>query len=291
MERYVDLHLHSTCSDGVHAPDEVVRLAVAAGCSAMALADHDSIDGVETAMRAGEKLGIEVLSGVELSVVWEEWHDIHLLGYGFDPRHRALLEALEEFRTFRETRNQKIVAAINTRLAEEQREPIDFARVAALAGGTLGRPHIARALMEKGYVRDMEEAFRRYLRPCNVPKWAFPADQAIELIHRAGGVAVLAHPPFITPRRSRLARLVGAFAAMGMDGIEVYNSGTGDDTLPWYLGLARRHNLIVTGGSDFHGIEGNSEKIGFIRGDARIPYRCVDEIRSCLARRQAACVG
>lgn len=257
----------------------------------MALADHDSIDGVEVAIRTGAEFGIEVLAGVELSVVWKDWNDIHLLGYGFDPRHPDLCGALADFRAYRETRNEKIVANINARLVEEQREPLDFSRVAAMASGALGRPHIARALMDKGYVRDMEEAFRRYLRPCNVPKWAFPVDQAIALIHRAGGVAVLAHPPFITPSRSRLERLVGAFAEMGMDGIEVYNSGTGDDNLPWYLGLARRHNLIVTGGSDYHGIEGNSEKIGFIRGEMRIPYRCVDEICSCLARRGSAGVG
>jgi len=291
VERFVDLHLHSTCSDGVHPPGEVVRLAAEAGLAAMALADHDSIAGIEAAQRAGKETAIEVLSGVELSVVWNQWHDIHLLGYGFDPAHPGLCRALDEFRAFRETRNEKIVANINACLNAEGREPIAFERVVQLAGGTLGRPHIARALMEKGHVQDMEEAFRRYLRPCNVAKWEFPVDQAIELIHRAGGVAVLAHPPFITPRRSRLERLVAEFANMGMDGIEVYNGGAGDETLPWYLNLARQHGLIVTGGSDYHGIEGNHERIGYTRGEQRIPYRCVEEIYSCLERRAAAAPG
>lgn len=287
MERYVDLHLHSTCSDGVYPPEEVVRFAVEAGLSAMALADHDSISGVEAACRAGEKHGIEVLTGVELSVVWNQWQDIHLLGYGFDPRHEGLCEALEDFRSYRETRNEKIVDNINRRLEQEMKEPIEFARVAELADGALGRPHIARALMEKGYVRDMEEAFRCYLRTCNVQKWAFPAKQAIDLIHAAGGLAVLAHPPFITPRRSRLERLIRAFTEMGMDGIEVYNGGAGDDVLPWYLATARSNGLIVTGGSDYHGIEGNSEQLGYARNQ-RIPYSCVEEIRNCLERRAAS---
>jgi len=285
LERFVDLHLHSTCSDGVFAPEEVVRRVAETGLAAMALADHDTIAGVMAAQHAGTAAGIEVLSGVELSVVWNQWHDIHLLGYSFDPNHAGLCEALEEFRTFRETRNEKIVANINARLSDERREPIEFARVMELAGGTLGRPHIARALMEIGHVQDMEEAFRRYLRPCNVEKWAFPVDQAIDLIHRAGGVAVLAHPPFITQRRAQLERLVAAFAGMGMDGIEIYNSGAGHESLPWYLNLARRHGLIVTGGSDYHGIDGNHERIGYIRGEQRIPYSCVEEIHDCLRRR------
>jgi len=285
MERYVDLHLHSTCSDGVYTPEEVVRLAVDSGLAAIALADHDSISGVAVACRAGEELGIEVLTGVELSVVWNQWHDIHLLGYGFDLSHPGLCEALGKFRTFREGRNRKIVDNINRLLIEQDKEPVDFARVAELADGALGRPHIARALMEKGHAHDMEDAFRRYLRPCNVEKWAFPVEQAIELIHSAGGVAVLAHPPFITPRRSRLERLVVTFAGMGMDGLEIYNSGTGDDQFPWYVQLARKHGLIVTGGSDFHGIEGNHEQLGYIRGQQRIPYSCVEEIRRCLEKR------
>ncbi|PLY01257.1 MAG: phosphatase [Desulfuromonas sp.] len=285
MERFVDLHLHSTCSDGVYSPEEVVRLSVESGLAAIALADHDSIAGVESACEAGAKLGIEVLTGVELSVVWNQWHDIHLLGYGFDPRHAALGEALEEFRAHRETRNEKIVANINLRLQDEGLELIEFARVAALAEGALGRPHIARALMEMGHAIDMEDAFRRYLRPCNVEKWAFPVEQAIALIHHAGGVAVLAHPPFITPRRSRLERLIRSFAEMGLDGIEIYNSGTGDDQFPWYLNLARSLGLIVTGGSDFHGIEGNHERLGYVRCTQRIPYSCVEEIRRCLEMR------
>jgi len=285
MERFVDLHVHSTCSDGVYTPEEVVTMAVDAGLTAMALADHDSIAGVETACAAGKQLGVEVLTGVELSVVWNQWNDIHLLGYGFDPRHAALGEALEEFRAHRETRNEKIVDNINLRLKEEGLAPIDFTRVAALADGALGRPHIARALMEKGYAVDMEDAFRRYLRLCNVEKWAFPVTQAIDLIHRAGGVAVLAHPPFITNRRSRLERLIKAFAEMGLDGIEIYNSGTSDDQFPWYLHLARSLGMIVTGGSDFHGIEGNHERLGYVRGVQRVPYSCVDEIRGCLETR------
>ena len=288
MKRFVDLHLHSTCSDGVHTPAELIVRAAQAGLSAVALADHDTISGVEAATRAGAHHAIEVLAGVELSVVWNRWQDIHLLGYGFDPGHAGLNSALDECRHHREKRNRKIVENINRLLDAQGRAPIEFARVLELAAGTLGRPHIARALMEKGHALDMEEAFRRYLRPCNVEKWVFPVARAIDLVHAAGGVAVLAHPPFITPRRSRLERLVSAFADMGLDGLEVYNSGTGDEQFPWYMQLARKHGLIVTGGSDYHGIEGNHEQLGYVRGTRRIPYSCVEEIRGCLARRAHA---
>ncbi len=162
MRKYIDLHLHSTCSDGVHPPAEVVRQAVEAGLSAMALCDHDNLDGIDEAMAAGRAAGIEVISGVELSVVWQQYNDIHLLGYGFDHHHPALVKALREFQEFRETRNEKILERVNEKLLEQGLAPIEFARVLALAGGTLGRPHIAMALKEAGYVTDTEDAFQRH---------------------------------------------------------------------------------------------------------------------------------
>ncbi|BCR04417.1 phosphatase [Desulfuromonas versatilis] len=283
--KYIDLHLHSTCSDGVHPPEEVVRMAAQAGLSAIALADHDNIDGIDAALAAGRELGVEVISGVELSVVWESFKDIHLLGYGFDHHHPQLWESLREFREFREKRNELIVGRINEKLQGEGREPISFERVMALAGGTVGRPHIARALIEQGHAEDVEAAFQRYLICCNVEKRFFPIDDAISLVHQAGGVAVLAHPPFITPDRKVFTDLLDAFIPLGLDGVEAYNSGSTNADIDWYITQARRRGLIVTGGSDFHGIEGGEIVIGGGRGNLKIPYACLEDVRRLLAKR------
>jgi len=278
MDQYIDLHLHSTCSDGALSPAEVVRRAVAAGLKAIALADHDNTDGIDALRTAGAEQGLEVLSGVELSVVWRHWQDIHLLGYGFDHHHPALVAALKEFQLFRQHRNQQIVERVNRKLAEENQPPLDFGRVLQLAGGTIGRPHIAMALHEAGVVKSTEEAFQRYLVSCNVPKRYFPVSEAIDLIHTAGGVAVLAHPPFITREREELRGLLDELVALGLDGVEVYNSGASRSDSDWYLTEARRRDLIVTGGSDYHGLPGEKLEIGR-SGGQRIPYACVAEIR------------
>jgi len=284
-ERFVDLHLHSTCSDGVYPPAEVVRLAAEAGLAAIALCDHDNIDGIDAAMAAGDKLGVEVLAGVELSVLWGDYEDIHLLGYGFDHHDALLREALQEFQAFREGRNERIVERVNEKLETEGRAPIDFARVRALAGGTVGRPHIAQALIEAGHVANNDEAFRNYLVPCNVAKRFFPVDEAIALVHRAGGVTSLAHPPFITGDRGEFERLLDAFVPLGLEGVEAWNNGSTNNDIDWYITVARRRGLIITGGSDFHGIEGGQVRIGGGRGNLKIPYECVEEIRAALARR------
>ena len=284
MSDTIDLHLHSTCSDGGYSPTAVVEMAAEAELVAIALADHDNIDGIDEAREAGARLGIEVLSGVELSVVWEKFEDIHLLGYGFDHKNAALVNALAGFREFRERRNEMIVVRVNERLAVEGRAPIDFAEVQVSAGGTVGRPHIAMALREKGYVRNNEEAFSRYLVPCNVPKRVFPIAEAIALVHDAGGVTVLAHPPFITTERKTFLSLLETLIPFGLDGVEAWNSGSNNDEIDWYITAARRRGLIVTGGSDFHGNEEGSVRIGRGRGNLQIPYACVDEIRRRLSR-------
>ena len=285
-KKLVDLHLHSTCSDGSYAPAEVVRMAAKVGLSAMALADHDNIDGIDAAMAAGRELGIEVISAVELSVVWESLQDIHLLGYGFDHHDPDLQAALKSFREFRETRNEQIVVRVNEKLVSEGRRPIDLDAVKRKAGGTIGRPHIAMALLDDGHVAAKDEAFERYLVPCNVEKRFFPIDEAIELVHRAGGAAVLAHPPFIPVERAELLRLLDTFVTLGLDGVEAYNTGATNDDIDWYITQTRRRGLIVTGGSDFHGIEGGEIVIGGGRGNLKIPYACVEEIRRAIEKRR-----
>jgi 3',5'-nucleoside bisphosphate phosphatase len=287
-KRLIDLHLHSTCSDGVHAPAQVIRLAADAGLAAVSLCDHDNIDGIDEALASGPEFGVEVLSGVELSVVWEGLEDIHLLGYGFNHHHPGLQSALQEFRDFRESRNEQVVSRVNDMLRREGRRTIDFERVLELAGGTVGRPHIAMALREQQLVATSEEAFQRYLVPCNVAKRYFPVEEAIALIRAAGGVAVLAHPPFITNDRALFLRLLDALVALGLEGIEAYSNGADNDDIDWYITEGRRRGLLITGGSDFHGTEGEVIVAGGSRGNLRIPYGLLEELRQVLAARDQA---
>ncbi|MCF6179042.1 MAG: PHP domain-containing protein [Geopsychrobacter sp.] len=283
----VDLHLHTSCSDGRYSPAEVVAMAAAAGMKVIAIADHDNVDGIDRALCAGAEHGIEVISAVELSTQWQDYQDIHLLGYGFDHHHVELVHQLAGFREFRAGRNQQIVTKVNSQLAEEGREPLDFEAIAASAAGTIGRPHIALALRSAGYVQNHDEAFDRYLVPNDVVKRFFPIDEAIRLIHAAGGIAVLAHPPYVTRNHGELEALLETFVEMGLDGLEAYNNGVNQDGTYWLINLARRHDLIVTGGSDFHGSEDSTIAIGRGVGRLKIPYTCVDEIRSALFRRHA----
>jgi predicted metal-dependent phosphoesterase TrpH len=287
MSDYIDLHLHTTCSDGSHSPEEVVEMAAEAGLRAISICDHDALDGTDAAITAGKKFGIEVITGVELSVVWEEYEDVHLLGYGYDHHNPNLCQSLEQFRTFRRNRNVMIVERVNERLVDQGRESIDVADVQRRAAGAIGRPHIAMALIDHGYVRNTEEAFQKYLVPCNVPKRLFPIKEAIEMIHSAGGVAVLAHPQFISSQRSVLLELFDAFKELGLDGIEAYNSGSSNDDIDWTITAAVRRELLVTGGSDFHGLSKGDISIGRGRGNLKTPYSCVEAIHAAIARRAA----
>lgn len=291
MSRWVDLHLHSNCSDGALSPAEVVRKAAAAGLLAVAIADHDNVDGTDEALAAGQSYAVEVLPAVELSVVWQGFQDIHLLGYCFDPHHAELCAALAEFRDFRNGRNEQIVARVNERLAAEGRSPLDFAAIRQRAGGTLGRPHIALELMAQGYVRTKDEAFDRYLVPCNVAKRFFPIEEAIALIQRAGGVTSLAHPAYISRDRKVLGQLFDDFVDCGLEGIEVYSNQASNDDIDWFLSEANRRDLLVTGGSDFHGGHQEELAIGGLRGNLRVPYHCVEALRAAAARRQSSDPG
>ncbi len=272
----IDLHVHSTCSDGLFPPEEVVRKAAAEGVTLLALADHDSITGVPAAIAFGAAIGVTVIAAMELSVEYLQYHDVHLLGYGIDATDARLSKLLGSFQERRDTRGERIVERINAKLKEEGRNEISVEAVRALAEGALGRPHIARVLMEAGYAKEMEEAFKRYLEPCNVPKEYFPVADAIAEIHRLGGVAVLAHPQSVSYDRTTIRRVVGELKTMGLDGIEAHNTmGTANDAMTLER-LAMDLGLLATGGSDFHGFD-NDSQLGTIRG-VPIPARCGTEL-------------
>ncbi|MDY0291802.1 MAG: PHP domain-containing protein [Desulfuromonadaceae bacterium] len=286
MSNRVDLHVHSSCSDGKYPPAQVVSMAAACGVDVLALCDHDNIDGVLPARVAGEEHGVTLIAGVEFSCVWKDmersYTDIHVLGYGFSPEDATLQGALREFQASRAVRNEQIVENVNKMLQRQGRAGLDYAAVHERSGGSIGRPHIALELIAQGYATDVEHAFKRYLVPCNVEKHFFPVQEAIDMLHAAGGVAVLAHPPYITSARAEMEALLDALTDMGLQGIEVYNNGATKADVDWYLAQTRSRGLIATGGSDFHGLEEGGAEFGRVRACGDIPRSCYTQLQALL---------
>jgi hypothetical protein len=282
----IDLHIHSSFSDGAFTPSELVALAAQQNVRVIAIADHDSVAGVQEAVDAGGRAGVEVIPAVELSAAFEEWHDIHLLGYGIDVCDEKFLQSLEGFRNRRGGRNDDILWRVNDLLRTEGRNPLNRADVLAFARDSIGRPHIARALLERGYAESVEDAFRRYLVPCNVPKSYWQMDEAIAVIHRVGGIAVLAHPTSVSRDPGTLGSVIAALQLSGLDGVEVYNNMGWPLEIEFLRRTAEDRGLVMTAGSDFHGIEGGLE-IGRGREGMRFDsallaplYERIQQIRS-----------
>lgn len=254
---FVDLHSHSTASDGALPPTEVVRAAAAIGLAALALTDHDTLDGIASARDTAGALGVRLISGVELSAV-EGDLETHLLGLHLETC-AELEERLVGIRAMRVSRAQRIVERLNARGI-----PVTFdAVLAQAAGGAVGRPHVARALIAGGWCTDFREAFEKYLgngRVAYVPKEKLPLAEAIALIHRAGGVAVLAHPG-ASATRERVASLV----ALGLDGLEVLHPSHSWEESRRLDGLVTEFGLVRSGGSDWHGTTDGARALGMMR--------------------------
>lgn len=246
-----DLHTHTTASDGLQRPAENVAMAAARGLGAIAITDHDTVDGIAEALEAGERLGIAVVPGVEISTV-AEGIDIHVLGYYVDWRDADWQSKLARLLTLREQRNDMMLAKLNELgLSITLEDVLEEAKAQGKDGGSIGRPHIAAVLANKGYVASMQEAFDRYLGQdgaayANPPR--LHPFEALEWIRQAGGTSVIAHPGLY-----RNDELVRAVIARGAEGIEVYHSDHDAADEERYLAMAREYGLIVTGGSDFHG--------------------------------------
>jgi hypothetical protein len=242
----VELHCHSTASDGALSPHELVALAHAHGVRVLALTDHDTIDGNADAMQAGRTYGVRVIPGIEVSAVFNG-KEVHVLGYGLQPDDPVRSE-LSMLRGARVTRAQRVL----DKLASLDR-PIAFERVSALAGdGIIGRPHIARAMVEAGHVASIEEAFQRFLgegQPAHVPNDTLTPARAVDLIHRAHGCAALAHPGLF---RGELNALIDHMLTADLDGIEAYYPDHTPKFTAQCEARARMYGLICTGGSDFH---------------------------------------
>ncbi len=291
VDRAIDLHMHSTCSDGLSSPAELVTMARDAGLCAIALCDHDSVAGIDEALAKGRECCVEVVPGIELSSMWNSFQDIHLLGYGINHHSEKFCGELTLFRTFRLERNRRILDRINERLRRDRRGPLDFDEIQDHTGDTVGRPHLARALVAKGYARNVEDAFQRYLIPCNIPKRFFPLDQAIRLVHDCGGIAVMAHPLLSTSDQDHWIRLLDEYTTMGLDGIEVYTPSASLSDIDFFLGQAELRGMVVTGGSDFHGMPSESPLSGCGFGSFFVPGTCLDGIKSALTARSDQAVS
>jgi len=274
----IDLHTHSLVSDGTDPPARVVDLAAEVGCSAVALTDHDSIDGLpEAAERAGAR-GLTLVPGCEVSCVPVGTGGLHVLVYFVDDPATPLGEELGRLRADRSRRN----AALVERLAEIG-VPIDFAEVVAEAGSEegVGRPHFAAALVKSGVVDSFEEAFDRYLgngRPAYVSKARLSAAEVVDLARRSGGVAVVAHPLSCGLDWPRLSALVGELAGAGLGGLECVYGHYPPEERRRLANLADRFGLVPTGGSDYHGSRKPDLAVGVGAGDLRVPDSALDRL-------------
>ncbi len=275
----IDLHTHSNASDGTFAPAEVVRLAKEGGLKAFALTDHDTIDGLAEALAAGEKYGVEVIPGVEVSARFPGG-SMHILGLGIEYGNGHLGERLAVLQKARAERNPQIITKLNglgIKITLEQVEKIS-------GRGQMGRPHIARALMESGYVRSIQEAFDLYLRndgKAYVPKFRFPPQEAIAMIRDVQGVPVLAHPFTLNLGSAfALKNTLTELMALGLAGIETIYSEHTTEQEALYLKLAQELGLLVTGGSDFHGDNKPEISLGKMPGQERLTYERVEALKA-----------
>lgn len=271
---FADLHLHSLFSDGTFSPEEIVERGRRVGFTALALTDHDTVEGCARMAAACQAAGIEFMNGVELTA---EHHgdELHILGYFLNVTNQKLLAELARFQVVRQNRIREMVARLN-----ELKVPLKADEVFALANcASPGRPHVARTLVQGGHCESLDEAFEHFLkkgRPAWVPKAKMSALEAIQLIHQAGGLAVMAHPGL-----NRADDLIPDLVAAGLDGLEGYHTKHSNRVTRHYLGIADRLGLLVTGGSDCHGKSKGKPLIGTVKLD----YSHVEKLKAARSRK------
>ncbi len=274
------MHTHTNRSDGTLSPEELTELAKKSDVSVFAVTDHDTISGCTAAVQHGEKIGVRVISGVELSVAYPlsgNGH-LHLLGLFVDPQNEALNTALTKLSQARERRAEEILrklAKINMSIDSEELKAI-------VNGGSTGRPHIVSLLLKKGFIRSAFQGYTQILGKggtAYVSKEKLELEPAINLIHQAGGIAILAHPiSLMFANYPRLGEEILKFREMGLDGVEVYYSSHDHYFTKWLYDFCLKYNLQMSGGSDFHGSIKPDIELGRGRGNLRIPYQVFENL-------------
>ncbi len=276
----VDLHTHSIYSDGTATPEELVLQAAQLNLRGLAITDHDTMEGYGEALEAGNCAGLRIVAGLEISCLHGPL-SLHMLGYGVDPKNVTLNQKLKQLQDGREKRNRRILeklADLGIKISPGELQENSQC-------GQTGRPHIARLLVAKRIVPGMDQAFRRYLgkgKPAYVERFCFKAAEAIDFIHGAGGVAVLAHPGILSQDMRLQARLIHELVERKLDGLEVFHPAHSKKIQKKLLQLARQYTLITTGGSDYHG--GNHGDKG-LAGDKRNicpPDSIMDDLLQCI---------
>lgn len=277
---FADLHLHTHYSDGTYTPHELAAHAQEHGLAAIALTDHDTVEGCAPLESECKARDLEFIAGTELTAEVDD-QELHLIGYLFDIENPRLLAEMLTFQTVRQERVREMVARLN-----KLNVPLDEKAVFALANcRSPGRPHVARALVQAGLSSSMDEAFERFLkknRPAWVPKFKISAQKAIELIHEAGGVAIMAHPGL-----NRNDQVIPQLIEQGLDGLECFHSKHSTATSQRYVQLAEENGLLITGGSDCHGLNKGQPLIGSIK----LPYQYVIDLKKRAAELRAQLAG
>lgn len=281
--KLVDLHTHTTASDGSMTPAALVEYAAGKGLAAIAVTDHDTLAGLEEAVEEGHRRGLEVIAGLEISVDFDP--EMHMLGYFMDGIPGSLEPVLAGLKAKREERNPRIVAKLR-----EMGFDITLEEAASLAGGKIvGRPHIAETLVRHGYVGSVAEAFEKYLasgKPAYFKKDKLTPAEGVNAVLEAGGIPVLAHPVHLNMSMEKLDELLGRLVADGLMGMEaIYVDNTGEQT-ERLLELCTRHGLLATGGSDFHGRFKPDIDIGCGRGNLKISYEIVEKLKDAQKQRK-----
>lgn len=282
----IDLHIHTTASDGTSTPSEILTRARELKLGAIAITDHDTLDGVREALALGIPAPIQFLTGVEISATppppFRCPGSFHILGYGFRPEDPVLNHTLFQLQDARKNRNPRIIERLNHLGLDLTLEEVN-----QIAGdGLLGRPHIARLMVKKGYARSINDAFDNYLgkgKPAYVDKFRVDTQQAITLISAAGGCPVLAHPYLLEAQNDKeLEDLIIMMKAMGLKGLEVYYPDHSPEHTTLYIELARKHGLLMTGGTDFHGSLKPQIQMGVGKGNFCVPYEIYEKLQQCL---------
>jgi 3',5'-nucleoside bisphosphate phosphatase len=269
VEEKADLHMHTTYSDGACTPSELIANAKQAGLDIISITDHDSVSGIDEAIEVGKMSGVEVIAGMELSANYDG-SEVHILGYFMDHTDKTLVESLTAFQTARMKRAQRIVDKLN-----KMNIPLGLDDVLEhVTGDSVGRPHIATALVNEGHATSYQQAFNKYIgdgRPAYEQKCHFSPEETIQLIARSGGLSFLAHPGRLISEET-LLRLINA----GLDGIEVVHPAHTPELMNYYRGIVNEYFLLESGGSDFHG--GDKEDNETL-GQYAIPVSCVEMMR------------
>ena len=274
MDR-IDLHVHTTASDGTFSPAGVVREAARIGLSAIAITDHDTAAGYAEAAAEGKRCGVEVVPGIEISTKFRA--SVHFLGYYIDVDAPALREVLNWIVHDRDERNEKICAKMRADGID-----VDYAQMRARFGEAIGRPHFAEILVERGYARDIPDAFERFVNRGRIyyeGRSIFPLERSIEIIREAGGVPVLAHPFQYRLDDAGLRELIEHCMASGLEGLECRYSGYDEAQSACLEALAKEYGLVRTGGSDFHGAHKSDIRLGEGKGELNVPYAFLEELR------------